>query len=404
VSLREDLVAPASHRCVLLTDGDTRAALAITRSLGRAGYEVHVVSAKGRSLCGASRWCRADHAVGDALSQPALWVQQVESLARALDASVLPITEVAAGSLFACGSDARVDLIAPSRSDYEAAIDKYGIVERALRLGIDVPESVLIERLGALETVPEPLCFPVVAKPRRSRILAEDGWHEPPVQVLREPADLRNSIACWLPAHGDTLLQEYVPGHGEGFFALCDRGEIQARFAHRRLREKPPLGGVSVLRESIDVPADVGHQSELLLGDLGFSGLAMVEFRRTPDGRPVLMEINPRPWGSLQLAIDAGVDFPRLMVEGRQGILPDASVDRARSGVRTRWLLGDVDHWLACARSRAVRGELETSLAGITRDFLGSFFDGSQLEVLRAGDLRPFLRELAQWLAALVRP
>jgi predicted ATP-grasp superfamily ATP-dependent carboligase len=396
-------VAPASRRCVLLTDGDTRAALAITRSLGRAGYEVHVVSANGRSLCGASRWCRADHAVGDALSQPTLWVQQVESLAGALDASVLPITEVATGSLFACGSDARIDLIASSRSGYEAAIDKYGIVERALRLGIDVPESVLIERLGALETLPEPLCFPVVAKPRRSRILAEDGWHAPTVQVLREPADLRNSIACWLPAHGDTLLQEFVPGHGEGFFALCDRGEIQARFAHRRLREKPPLGGVSVLRESIDVPADVGHQSELLLGDLGFSGLAMVEFRRTPDGRPVLMEINPRPWGSLQLAIDAGVDFPRLMVEGRRGILPEGSADRARSGVRTRWLLGDVDHWLACARSRAVRSELETSLAGITRDFLGSFFDGSQLEVLRAGDRRPFLRELAQWLAALMR-
>ena len=38
----------------------------------------------------------------------------------------------------------------------------------------------------------------------------------------------------------------------------------------------------------------------------------MVEFKHDErDGVPKLMEINGRFWGSLQLAIDAGVDFPR---------------------------------------------------------------------------------------------
>ena len=54
--------------------------------------------------------------------------------------------------------------------------------------------------------------------------------------------------------------------------------------------------------------------SEQLLGDLAFHGVAMVEFRRTPDGRAALMEVNPRLWGSLQLAIDAStIDFERRM-------------------------------------------------------------------------------------------
>lgn len=386
---------------IILTDGEARATLAATRSLGRAGYEVHVVSVDGQSLAGASRWCRADHALGDAEVRPAAWAQRIESLAARIDASVLPVTEVSIGSLFAARCEARIDVIAASRTDYEAAIDKYGLVERSLRIGIDVPRTTLIKQFGTLDTLPEPHRFPVVVKACRSRMLSENGWYSPPVQILRTAEELRDSIAGWLPEHGDTLLQEFVPGRGEGLFALCDRGQIQACFAHSRLREKPPLGGVSVLRESIKIPTDVSRASELLLADLSFSGIAMVEFRRASDRRLVLMEINPRPWGSMQLAIDSGVDFPRLMVEARRGIPSDSPRSPARIGVRTRWLLGDVDHWIACARSRALRNELETSLLRVTLEFLRSFFDGSRLEVLRTNDLKPFLRELTQWLMAL---
>jgi predicted ATP-grasp superfamily ATP-dependent carboligase len=337
--------------------------------------------------------------VGDPESHPIAWARQVESLAIELAARVLPVTEVAIGSLFAAGCDASLDLVAASRTDYAAAIDKYGLVERALRIGIDVPTTTLVEQFGTLEVLPSPHAFPVVLKPRRSKMLSQGRWHAPQVEVLRDAAAFRSSIARWLPEHGDTLLQDFVPGHGEGLFALCHRGKIVARFAHQRLREKPPLGGVSVLRESIDVSQDVGRASQLLLADLGFSGIAMVEFRRAPDGRLMLMEINPRPWGSMQLAIDSGIDFPRLMVETRRGIPSDSPA--VRTGTRTRWLLGDVDHWIACARSPALRRELDTSLARVTLEFLRSFFDGSRLEVLRAKDMRPFLRELVQWLMAL---
>ena len=390
------------RECVLLTDGATRAALAMTRSLGRAGHRIHVASIDGRSLAGASRWCRMDHATGNATSHPEEWTRRIETLAQELGACVVPVTEVAIGSLLAFGSGDRVDLIAPPRTDYEAAVDKYGLVERARRLGIDVPESRLIEELGSLKALPEPFRYPVIAKPRRSRVLADNkSWQAPPVHVVRDSASLGAAIASWVPADGDFVLQEFVPGHGEGLFALCEQGRIKARFGHRRLREKPPLGGVSVLRESIEVPQDVGHASELLLADLGFTGLAMVEYRRAPDGRLVLMEINPRPWGSLQLAIDAGIDFPRLMVEAGRTNRSGAMLPPARIGVRTRWLLGDVDHLLLCARSRTLRRELGTSLPRVAFEFLRSFFDGSRLEVLRADDWRPFRRELGAWIRGL---
>ena len=68
----------------------------------------------------------------------------------------------------------------------------------------------------------------------------------------------------------------------------------------------------------------------------------MVEFRIASDGTPYLMEINTRFWGSLQLAIDAGVDFPALLYRVSSGDRV-APVSDYRIGQRLRWLLGDID-------------------------------------------------------------
>src|SRR2546430_8599658 len=91
-----------------------------------------------------------------------------------------------------------------------------------------------------------------------------------------------------------------------------------------------------------------------ILDHVGWHGAAMVEFKVRADGRPYLMEINPRFWGSLQLAIDAGVDFPWLAYQLAAGLTPD-SVEGYRIGVRNRWLLGDLDHvYLSWKESRGL--------------------------------------------------
>jgi predicted ATP-grasp superfamily ATP-dependent carboligase len=192
------------------------------------------------------------------------------------------------------------------------------------------------------------------------------------------------------------LLQEFVAGHGEGVFLLASQGRTLIRFAHRRLREKPPTGGVSVLSESIAPGPELLSQSERLLAELNWTGVAMVEFRRAPDGRPVLMEINPRPWGSLQLAAHAGVDFPSLMVALFRGEAIPAV--EPRIGVRMRWLLGDVDHLYISLRRAEVRKITGKNVPALLRDFLLSFVDGSKSDVLDPDDWRPFWRELMGWL------
>ena len=100
----------------------------------------------------------------------------------------------------------------------------------------------------------------------------------------------------------------------------------------------PITGGASALRESVPVDAELLGYAQRLLGELRWTGLAMVEFRVGPDG-PVLMEINGRIWGSLPLAVKSGVDFPIRLAELYLGRTPDRR-DRhgrpARVGVRSR--------------------------------------------------------------------
>jgi predicted ATP-grasp superfamily ATP-dependent carboligase len=244
------------------------------------------------------------------------------------------------------------------------------------------------------------LGYPVIVKPVESVTREGSGpLRRTEVTIAQRAADLADA---WQHAAGGApaLVQSVVPGWGEGLFVLRWGGRTLARFAHRRLREKPPEGGVSTLRESIAVDRDELARFEGLLDELRFDGVAMAEYRT--DGRTRwLMEFNARFWGSLQLAIDAGVDFPRLLVEAAAG-MQCAEPPPYRVGVRSRWLLGDLDHALLLARGgRNASGD--SGLCAALRVLLAPNGSACHLEVLRLDDPLPFLLELRAWVASLAR-
>jgi hypothetical protein len=188
------------------------------------------------------------------------------------------------------------------------------------------------------------LGYPVVVKPTVSRELRLDGTigsYE--VSYAADAEQLRRRLG---PIEGSAvLLQRWLPGTGLGVELLMDRGRPLAAFQHRRIREVPPTGGASALRESVDLDADLYDHAVRMLAEIGWTGLAMVEFRRGPDGIGHLMEINGRVWGSLPLAVLAGMDFPGrladLLVDGPP---PEGQpvVTDYRRGVRARNLRLDV--------------------------------------------------------------
>lgn len=389
---------------ILVTDGAHRAALAAVRSLGRAGYRVIVTDPTPRSLAGGSRWCDTEVVTPDPLADPAGFADRIaEVVARESAAVVLPITEPSVLALL----PAR-DRLAPARiplsslDAFNRASDKALLMRLAPELGIAVPaqrEIASADELAALD--PESLSYPLVVKPARSIGGDPASRSKQSVHRVASPSALRAHAATLPDSAYPLLLQQRVVGPGIGIFLLLWEGRVVAQFAHRRIREKPPAGGVSVYRESIAPDPELVERSRRLLERCGLEGVAMVEYKVDQDtGTPFLMEINGRFWGSLQLAVDAGVDFPRLLVESALGKHP-APVLRYRIGVRSRWWWGDLDHLLARLRYSSAKLALPPGAPSrwrVVLDFLKLWRPGDRNEVFRLSDPRPFWRESVAWI------
>ena len=202
------------------------------------------------------------------------------------------------------------------------------------------------------------------------------------------------------------MLQRWIEGEGVGVFVLMWNGKIIARFSHRRIREKPPSGGVSVLCESIEPPPGTMNAAIQLLNELQWSGVAMVEFKWDRlKNLPQLMEVNARFWGSIQLAISAGVDFPYMLYSLALGKKVEP-VTKYKIGIRSRWELGDLDHlWI---RFRDASSDLlpsnTPSRLEVLKNFLFDFFRPSvRNEVLRLEDPAPFLHEFSEYVKSSLR-
>lgn len=390
---------------IFVTDGDQRATLAVVRSLGRAGIPVTVGHHDEESLAGASRYCARRVRYPNPESDPVGFQRFLRTEMRAGGYHVLlPMTDVTTQLLAELGEELSdsVRIPIPPAAVVEAARDKRHVLALAASLGIPAPETWEPAAGEPLEDFAARLPYPAVVKTRFSRQYRGENWVHGGVTYAAMPAELvakYRAMDAVIPA---PIVQETIAGEGVGVFLLLWRGELKAAFCHRRLREKPPWGGVSVLRESLPPDAELVRQSEQLLRALDWEGAAMVEYKRDRrDGRAKLMEVNGRFWGSLQLAVDAGLDFPLLVY--RLALGENAAPAMAyRAGVKSRWLLGDLDHLLTVLRAEDVangRPRIETSRLGAVTRFLNFFDPETHGEVQRWSDRAPGWYECRRWLA-----
>lgn len=389
---------------VLILDGQTNQALACVRSLGRAGYRVLVASPLRWPLAGWSKYCsRRFHLTGETRLDYA----RLRSDAMAHGVNwVLPMTERAcvlcnlertdweqAGIQVACASDETL----------ENAFDKAATIARAVKCGVAIPPTRLPHSLEAAHEAASEIGYPCVIKPRFS--FTWDGEvflpHHDCAHVA-QPDQLEAQVLQRHQAGKWPLVQGYVPGVGKGIFALCDRGRVVAWFAHERLREVRPTGSGSSLRRAIPLDPRLRDPAKRILGELRWHGPAMVEFRDDGIHAPWLMEINGRFWTSLELAIQAGVDFPRLWLEIMSGRRVE-TVNTYRTDVTLRWLWGDVKHlmFVLAGRPRGFTGPFPSLRRGL-RDVLGPQPPGTRAETWQSADPWPALAEWIQGIREII--
>ena len=338
------------------------------------------------------------HVVSAPADHPIAFVTELGEIVRSHAVScLLPMTdhsmEAVLKNSWLLPDELRV--IAPQPSAYRLASNKADLMDLATEAGFAVPESVRIDALEGFD-LPGPSFFPAIVKPHRSVVTTGTGQRTLSVSIVQDRDTCRRLLGTLPNEAFPVLIQQRIVGPGEGYFALRWGGKIIAHFSHRRLREKPPSGGVSVYRESIPLDPALAAAGARLLDLLDWEGVVMIECKRdvTTD-RPVVMEANGRFWGSLQLAIDAGVDFPSLLVRCAMGedVQP---VTEYREGLRSRWLWGDLDHLYMRLRYSPQTLNLPpgapSRMAAIGQ-FLRLLPGRDHLEVFRWNDLGPILAE-----------
>lgn len=325
---------------VLVTDGHELAGLSASRSLGRAGYQVTALlptpcPSDRPPVVLASRYVSSIRRGSDPWHNPAAFAQEVLALIdrdrsrEQLDV-VLPISEAAIYALDAVRAEVpdSVKLLMPSSEQLRYTLSKYHATQAAQRLGIPTPRTAFVydgtqggtwDDSGLAQ-----LRYPLILKVDNRPLPA--GGYQRGRAIRVDDAQQAQAVLAELRASGGAVIaQERVPGRGAGAFLLRAQGRTLLQFAHRRLHEVPYTGGVSSLRQS-DPEAPALALGERLLSGLDYSGVAMVEFRRAPNGELHFLEINGRLWGSLALALHAGVDFPLAMVQAALSP-PDLTLD-----------------------------------------------------------------------------
>jgi biotin carboxylase len=386
----------------LVLDLDTRAGLCTTRSLGQAGHRVGV-AARDRKASGLTSRYAAQKV---ALPDPAVdFDGHVRALLDALASQRPDATLASIDSSIEALHRNRTEVggfTSPGLASFEAveiALSKESVIDVARSLGVPVPRSTPVASLSELDAAIAEIGFPCVLKPVRSwRSLGAGGERLSPI-IVCDADEARQAGPGLVREDAPVLVQEFAVGDRETIKLFRDRGRTLVRMAMLVDRAWPPLGGSSVMRRTVSPPADVLDHAERLVAEVGLDGYSEVEFRRDARGRPLLMEINPRISQSVEVAVRAGIDFPRMQFEwARGGTIPDAPGPVL--GLRVGWFAGDLRLLTgALGAGPPPRPDLWPTVRSIGSDYV---VHRARIEGFDRRDLKPVLGSIGFALGRLV--
>jgi predicted ATP-grasp superfamily ATP-dependent carboligase len=326
---------------VLVTDGHWRKTLALVRSLGRKGVDVTVGERTFLNTSFFSKYCSRRIVYPSSQRYPDQFIEFIlKEIKKNHYECLFPMEEETLLLLAKHQSEISkyTYLLIPDLKKVEFVRDKGNLIQFAETHGIPTPKTIYSLQGPASDVVQGP----AVIKPR----ISSGSFGIVYVKKREDLIPLYRKVHARYPF---PLIQEWIPDGGGifGFSALFDGvSNMKAAFIHRKLRMYPVQGGPSTLREGVEHP-QIMELGFSLLKSLNWKGVAMVEFKVDPrDGIPKLMEVNPRFWGSLHLAVVSGVDFPYLILKMARGERFEP-VLHYTVGKRCRWLLfGDILHFI----------------------------------------------------------
>ncbi len=356
---------PVHDRPVLVTDhidGRSRSAVAAVRALAQAGYRPLVTVSGGRSAAAASRSSAGVVPVPPA-GTPEHRDAVEQYLARHGGTAVIAASDAVLVALGLPGAD---------------LVDKAVLPKRAAAAGLQVPHTREFGSSAELLQAAGDLDYPIVVK---AAVKSGGGENTGRADSARDlPA-----LVATLP--GPVVVQPFAVGAMRAVCGVIDEGRLLAAAHQRYVRIWPPGCGTA----SAAITTEPDHDLEERLPHLldGHRGVFQVQLI----GDQVI-DVNPRVYGSLPLAVAAGANLPAIACAAAAGDRA-AGIVRARTGVRYRWLDGDVRRLVHDVRS----GDL--TVGGAAREIRPRRGTAHSIESLR--DPGPVLTRLLDAAQARLR-
>jgi predicted ATP-grasp superfamily ATP-dependent carboligase len=356
---------------ILVTDGETRAAVAAARGLADAGFDV--VAAAG-SWPAAAHWSRsvaariripdplADEAASMAVLARAAARGDISALMPGSDASLLNISR--SREML----PAHVCLGLPSHPAVQRCLDKSELATLATRHALDPPETAVCTSPEQALAAAEEMGFPVVVKPLSSIIETATPRRRAGSQLVTNRYQLGRVLAGF-GGHG--LIQRQVHGTVLSFAGVFAGGRLLAEALSRYHRTWHPAAGNACYSETMAAPRTLRERVVSLLEELGWEGLFELELIEAGLAWHAI-DLNPRPYGSLALAIGAGANLPAIWCQHLLGHTP--SPVTADPGTLYRWTDADLRHGLW--QLRAGHGFRATKVLGVRRGVVHPYVRG----------------------------
>jgi len=288
-----------------------------------------------------------------------------------------------------------VCIACPEQQEFTRALDKFEMTALAQKLEIKIPRTFLPTNVEEAVAQARQLGFPVVLKLR-------NGNSGKGVFILNSEAALREccqhiSEKCPFSVRSGPFLQEYIEGEVCGACFLAKKGAVVACFTERYIRCKEGRFGTRVYREPIEWPILVEYSTRMVKA-LRWEGIGHFDFVSDADHQSAyLIEMNPRFWGALNLAVQNGYNFPCALVAQTLGKQADS--EWFKPALKKRGSLWIVGEFIACVNELR-SGDWFAPFRSAKRVIFGH---NISYDDFRWNDPLPFLFEVAYYAKGFIR-
>lgn len=346
------MVQDGKGRVLVVEDGESRIALGAARALRTAGWTVGVASPV-PSHASTSRASSRLHRVPLPNEHPAAFVDEVRAAVRDGGYDVaLGVGDAEILSLSAAREQLGALVPYPSHDVVLRLVDKTRMAAHAEAVGLATPPVVDVDSLGSWTG-------PLVVKPQINGQVGHVGTSKIAAVRVTGGAEALEAVERVRALGGRPLVQQAVAGDLMALVLLLAPDGRTAAVCQQRASHVHPLGaGVSARARTEPVDEELAGRGADFLRRLGWWGVAELQLLAAPGRPPVLIDVNARLYGSMSLAVAAGVNLPDLWLRLAAGDDVGPLV-QARPGVRYQWLEGDL------------RRAVQQRSGGLLRDLAG---------------------------------